>query len=157
MAKHPFVLLIFAVIFSYAPNVSFVSVVPPMWNVSFNYASILVSILFFGTFELRSVFISVCFDKWVYGYSFSAPKDNFAHGDFEKNALYCCISFWSFLGFIGSDFLRIWGYFELNLWNWSKELSLWCPKIKTHMKSDQNRAQIVRKWCFVCGWLKLGA
>ena len=38
LAKHPFVPLTFAVIFSYAPNVSFVSVVPPMWNVSFNYA-----------------------------------------------------------------------------------------------------------------------
>ena len=37
-AKHPFVPLTFTVIFSYASNVSFVSVVPPMWNVSFNYA-----------------------------------------------------------------------------------------------------------------------
>ena len=38
-AKDPFVPLTFAVIFSYASNVSFVSIVPPMWNVSFNYAS----------------------------------------------------------------------------------------------------------------------
>ena len=104
----------------------------------------------FARFELG-------FDQISYGYSFSTPKDHFAHGNFEKNTLFCCISFWSFLGFIESDFLRIWGYLELNLWNWSKESSLWCPKIKTHMKSNQNQAQIVRKWCFFCGWLKLGA
>ena len=139
--------LTFVVIFSYAPNVSFVSVVTPIWNVSFNYAPTLVSVPFFETFELWSKFVSVCFDR-IYGYSFSTPKDHFAHENFEKNASFCCISFWSFLGFIGFDFLWIWGYFELNLWNWFKESSLWCPKIKTHMKSDQNRAQVVRKWCF---------
>ena len=58
--------------------------------------------------------------------------------------------------FIGFDFLRIWGNFELNLWNWSKESSLWCPKIKTHMKSDQNQAQIVRKWCFLLWMIEIG-
>ena len=104
----------------------------------------------FARFELG-------FDQISYGYSFSTPKDHFAHGNFEKNASFCYISFCSFLKFIESDFLWIWGYFELNLWNWSKELSLWCPKIKTHMKSDQNRAQIVRKLCFFLWMIETGA